>query len=359
MTEDKQYDLTIIGGGPAGLYAAFYAGMRGMSVKLIESKSELGGFLRTYPEKMIWDVGGIPPIRCDRLIEWLSRQAVTFDPTLVFGQQIDRIDRLDDGSFLLESRSGDRHFSRTVLLAVGRGVTEPQKLEIEGADRYELTNLHYTVQETEPFRGKRVLLSGGGNSAVDWALQLAETAARVTVVHQREEFRAMERNIEQMHELADVRTPYRIVKLHGRDDKVTRVTLAHVETGAEDSLEVDAVIVNHGYKSDYGGLLRLGLPITDGMLQVNERTETPIPGLFAAGDCCGYPSKVRLIAGAFTDAILAVGSAKRHLEPGAAPFAYVSSHNELFRERNKRLHRSDRTGEDDSVSAAAPSRWGQ
>ncbi len=337
--EEELFDVTIIGGGPAGMYAAFYAGMRDMKVKLIEGKGELGGFLHTYPEKMIWDVGGIPPIRCEALIAQLAGQAATFAPALAFNQRVDELQQRDDGTFVLVSDTGERHWSRTIIIAVGRGITEMQRLEVEGADRYELANLYYTVQELNVFRGRNVLISGGGNSAVDWALELADVAAQVTVVHRSGQFRALERNVAAMRERTKVLAPYRVVQLHGGEEEIRQVTVAHMESGASERIDVDAVIVNHGYKSSYGSLVHWGLDAGEYGLYVSERAETSLPGIFAAGDCAAYGSKVRLIAGAFADAVLAVNSAKRYLEPDAPGMAEVSSHNERFKERNKQLHR--------------------
>lgn len=337
MQTDDIYDVTIIGGGPAGMYAAFYAGMRAMKVKLIEGKSELGGFLHMYAEKIIWDVGGIPPMRCDRLIAWLAQQAQTFEPTLVFNEIVDSFQRGADGVFALQTSSGRLHYSRTIVIAAGRGLAEPHKLEIEGASRFELSNVHYTVQGLEHFRGKHVLISGGGNSAVDWALELAAVAGKVTVVHRSDEFRAMERNVAAMKQAADVRTPYAIAKLHGSGGVLERAALEHVVDGTTEELDVDEVVVSHGYRSNYGGLTEMGLRMADGALAVSERAETSVPGVFGAGDCVAYGSKVRLIAGAFADAALAVNSAKLYLEPDAPGMAYVSSHNYIFRERNTRL----------------------
>ncbi|WP_020620389.1 NAD(P)/FAD-dependent oxidoreductase [Paenibacillus daejeonensis] len=340
MSGEQVYDLTIIGGGPAGMYAAFYAGMREMRVKVIEGKDELGGFLHTYAEKMIWDVGGIPPIRCAALIQQLAEQAVTFDPTLVFNQRIEGMIRHPNGLIELLTHTGARHLTRTVLIAVGRGVAELMRLDVEGAERYELTNLHYTVTRLDQFRDKRVLISGGGNSAVDWALELAERGARVTVVHRKDEFRAMERNVGAMRQAVQVFTPCRIVRLHGEQNRVHAVTLLHTSTGCEERIEVDDVIVSHGYSRSEDTMVRWGLPLEDGMLRVDEHAVTSLPGVYAAGDCSIRPGKVRLIAGAFNDAVLAVNSAKSYLEPEADGMAYVSSHNELFRERNRQLRES-------------------
>ncbi|OUS68770.1 thioredoxin reductase [Paenibacillus sp. MY03] len=331
------YDLTIIGGGPAGMYAAFYAGMRDMKVKLIEGKNELGGFLHHYAEKMIWDVGGIPPLRCDGLIERLAEQARTFEPVIVFGQRVDGLETLPGGAYRLRTDTGESHDTKTILVAVGRGITEMTRLNIQGADRYELTNLHYTVQNPESFRDKRVLISGGGNSAVDWANELADVAKQVIVVHRREEFGAMERSVSNMLQVADVRTPYELHGLHGAGDVIGAVSIAHIESGDTEMIEVDAVVVSHGYTRSYGDLLEWGLDIGKHGIHVSDQTATNLPGIFAAGDCASYSNKVKLIAGAFTDAVLAVNSAMSYIDAEAPNMAYVSSHNEKFREMNKQL----------------------
>lgn len=333
------YDVTIIGGGPAGLYTAFYSGMRELKTKIIEAQDQLGGRMLAYPEKIIWDVGGVTPIRCEKLIEQLIEQANTFEPTIVLGEHITKYERLEDGTFILTAASGEQHHTRTVIMAIGYGIRKMAKLEIEGADRYELTNLHYTVQEMEVFRGKRVLISGGGDSAVDWANELEPIAASVTVVHRRDSFGGHERNVSRMKESSvQVRTPYQIDALHSSDGTtIERVTIAHVESQNQEQIEVDAVIVNHGMKSDFGPIRDWGLDMGEWHAHVNERMATNIPGIFGAGDFVSYGSKVYLIAGTFTDAVLALNSAKLYLDPEAYEVAYVSSHNDRFKEKNRAL----------------------
>lgn len=337
--ELELYDVTIIGGGPAGMYTAFYSGMRDLKTKLIEAKEELGGRMLIYPEKMIWDVGGVTPILCRKLIDQLAEQARTFDPTIVLGQQIIAQERQEDGTYILTSATGERHWTRTIILTIGYGILQMAKLEIEGADRYEVTNLHYTVQELEPFRGKRVLISGGGDSAVDWANELEQVAASVTIVHRREQFGGHEKNIARMKASSvQVRVPHTVSQLHSSDgEKIDQVTITHMESGTSEQLEVDAVIVNHGLKSDFGPLKDWGLDMGEWWANVSSRLETNLPGVFAAGDFVDYSSKVRLIAGTFTDAVLALNSAKLYMDPDAPKVAYVSSHNERFKEKNKAL----------------------
>ncbi|OKP76017.1 thioredoxin reductase [Paenibacillus sp. P3E] len=337
--ELELFDVTIIGGGPAGMYTAFYSGMRDLKTKLIEAKDELGGRMLIYPEKMIWDVGGVTPILCRKLIDQLAEQARTFDPTIVLGQQIIAQERQEDGTYILTSASGERHWTRTIILTIGYGILQMAKLEIEGADRYEVTNLHYTVQELEPFRGKRVLISGGGDSAVDWANELEPVAASVTIVHRREQFGGHEKNIARMKASSvQVRVPHTVSQLHSSNgEKIDQVTISHMESGEHEQLEVDAVIVNHGLKSDFGPLKDWGIDMGEWCANVSGRLETNLPGVFAAGDFVDYSSKVRLIAGTFTDAVLALNSAKLYLDPEAPKVAYVSSHNERFKEKNRAL----------------------
>ncbi|AJE50471.1 NAD(P)/FAD-dependent oxidoreductase [Paenibacillus polymyxa] len=340
MTESLElYDVTIIGGGPAGMYTAFYSGMRDMKTKLIEAKHELGGRMRIYPEKMIWDVGGVTPILCEKLIDQLEQQARTFEPTIVLGQQITGFDRQEDGTFLLTSATGEQHWTRTIVLAVGYGILKMAKLEIEGADRYEVTNLHYTVQELEPFRDKHVLISGGGNSAVDWANELESIAASVTVVHRRDHFGGHEKNVARMKSSSvRVLTPYAVGQLHSNNgETIEQVTINHVDTGETEMLNVDAVIVNHGLKSDFGPLRDWGLDMGEWHARVSDKLETNLPGIFAAGDFVEYGSKLYLIAGTFTDAALALNSAKLYIDPTADKAAYVSSHNSRFKEKNREL----------------------
>ncbi|MEC1178653.1 NAD(P)/FAD-dependent oxidoreductase [Metasolibacillus meyeri] len=337
MTPDI-YDVTIIGGGPAGMYSAFYSGMREMRTKIIEVKHELGGFMRTYPEKLVWDVGGIEPVRCEEIINSLIKQAMTFNPTIVFGQEIIGMEQCADNTFTLIAKTGERHHTRTIILAAGRGITKIQKLNIKGADRYELTNLHYTVTDIEKFENKRVLISGGGDSAVDWANAIAPIAKEVIVVHRREDFKAFEASVTRMKQIATSLVPYIVLHLHGNQTKIERVTLQHVETGATKQFEVDEVIINHGFqRSFFGPIMEWGFEYEEYGICVSPKMCTSIPGIFGAGDFITHPSKVRLIAGAFNDAVLAVNSAKLYLDPTEPDMAGVSSHNDRFAEKNEEM----------------------
>jgi len=278
-------------------------------------------------------------MKCSKLIEYLVQQANTFNPTVELNCIVDRFARLDNDILALYTAEGDIHYTRTIIVAVGRGIAEIQKLELQEPIQYEHENLHYTVQNPEHFSGKRVLISGGGNSAVDWAIELAQLARSVVVVHRKNEFRAMERNVSEMNNVTDVRTLYSITRLHNHGERIHQVVITHMESQENVLLDVDEVVVSHGYKSNLSDLASCGLEMDDGMVLMSHHALTNLPGIFAAGDCATHDSKVRLIAGAFNDAILAVNSAKKYLIPDAPMMAYVSSHNEIFREKNKQIPR--------------------
>jgi thioredoxin reductase (NADPH) len=334
------FDLTIIGGGPAGMYAAFYSGMREMKTKIIEAKHELGGFMRTYPEKLIWDVGGIEPVRCEDIIHSLIEQAKTFDPEIVFGQEIVEMEKCEDGIFILTSSTGEKHYTKTIIIATGRGITKIQKLNVEGADRYELNNLHYTVTSLNKFKDKRVLISGGGDSAVDWAIEMAPIAKEVYVVHRRDDFSAFESSVTRMKSVVTTYVPYTVSSLHGNENKIDQVTLQHVDSNETISIDVDEILVNHGFERNFGGaILEWGLNCEEYGVSVTPQMCTSMPGIFGAGDMITHEGKVRLIAGAFNDAILAVNSAKLYIDPTESKMAGVSSHNDRFADKNEELRR--------------------
>ena len=191
------YDVTIIGGGPAGLYSAFYSGLRDLKTKIIEFQPKLGGKLNIFSEKMLWDVGGQAPIMAGDFIENLKQQANTFDPTICLNSKVHEI-RKERDVFVIETTDGQCHYSKTVIVATGGGIFKPIKLEIKGAEKYEMKNLHYTIKGLERFAGHDVLISGGGNGAVDWAVELLHVAKKVTVIYRKEDLTAHEAQIKKL-----------------------------------------------------------------------------------------------------------------------------------------------------------------
>lgn len=313
----KLYDVTIIGGGPIGLFTAFYCGMREMETKIIEYLPYLGGKVSYfYPEKTIRDIGGIPAITGEDLIKQLEDQAKTFDPTIVLNQQVVGLEQLEDGTFLLTSHNGEKHHTKTIILATGFGALKSSKLDIEGAEKYEGRNLHYTVESMRHFKDKHVLISGGGNSALDWANELLPIAKHVTVVHRRHEFTGLERYITNLrNSAATILTPCVLENFHGDGQKLTGVSVKNMETGKLQVFEVDDVLVNHGFAIDLGPIKNWGLEFEKGSLKVDRYMQTNIDGIFAAGDIAGYPNKLPLIAGGFAEGPTAVNSAKAYIQP--------------------------------------------
>ncbi|WP_044481895.1 NAD(P)/FAD-dependent oxidoreductase [Paenibacillus antibioticophila] len=310
-------DLLIIGGGPAGMFAAFYGGMRKASVKLIESMPQLGGQVAAlYPEKYIYDIAGFPKITGQELINNLNEQIKLFNPDIRLEEKVLHIEKKEERHFVVTTDK-DVHHARALIITAGVGAFEPRRLEVEGAAQYEKSNLHYFVSDLSKFQGRRVLISGGGDSAVDWALMLEPIAEQVTLVHRRDKFRAHEHSVEKLlASSVQVITPTEIAVLHG-EDRIERVTLAHCKTGETQELEVDDVIVTFGFVSSLGPIAEWGLNIESNAIVVDSRMESSIPGIFAAGDITTYPGKLDLIAVGFGEAPTAVNNAKVYIDPEA------------------------------------------
>jgi thioredoxin reductase len=328
MRDDKVYDITVIGGGPAGLFAAFYAGMRQASCKIIESLPQLGGQLSAlYPEKYIYDVAGFPKVRAQELIDNLKQQVSLFETEVALEETVEHVAKNEDNIF--EIRTNQRiHLSRTVIITAGCGAFQPRKLELEGSEKYEKTNLHYFVDDLNSFAGQKVLICGGGDSAVDWSLML-EPIADVTLTHRRDKFRAHEHSVEQLTQSkVKIKTPYKVSELIG-EERIEKVILEHSKTGEKEEIEVDAVIVNYGFISSLGPIQEWGLNIEKGSIVVNSRMETNIPGIYAAGDITTYPGKIKLIAVGFGEAPTAVNNAKSYIDPNAKVQPGHSSHMNL------------------------------
>ncbi|RUS45971.1 NAD(P)/FAD-dependent oxidoreductase [Cohnella sp. AR92] len=310
-------DVIIIGGGPAGMFAAFYGGMRQMSVTLIESMPQLGGQLAAlYPEKYIYDVAGFPKVKAQELVDNLQQQMSRFETNIVLNEKVQSVSKLADRHFKVTTDKG-AYEAKSVIITAGVGAFEPRRLELPEAPKYEGVNLHYFVQDLERYRGQKVLISGGGDSALDWALMLEPIAESVTLVHRRDKFRAHEHSVELLQQSSvKVVVPSEIVALHG-EDRIESVTLADVKTKEETKLDVDSVIVTFGFISSLGPIGEWGLNIESGSIVVDTRMGTNIEGIFAAGDITTYPGKLKLIAVGFGEAPTAINNAKVYVDPNA------------------------------------------
>ncbi|MCA1055221.1 NAD(P)/FAD-dependent oxidoreductase [Rossellomorea aquimaris] len=318
MSDERIYDATIIGGGPAGLFTAFYAGMRQMSVKIIESMPQLGGQLSAlYPEKYIYDVAGFPKVLAKDLVDGLVEQANQFNPSVSLGQTVEKVERLEDESFLLTTSSNEMIRTKTIIVTAGAGAFKPRPLGIEKMDeQYE--NLHYFVDDLSRFKGRKVLVCGGGDSAVDWANMLEPIAERVTLVHRRDKFRAHEHSVEQlMDSSVRVMTPFNVTELGMTGSRISHVVLQHAKKESAEILDVDDVLVNYGFISSLGPIKDWELQIEKNSIVVDYKMETNIKGIFAVGDIATYQGKVKLIATGFGEAPVAVSHAKQYVDPSA------------------------------------------
>ena len=316
MNNRKVYDLTVIGGGPVGLFTAFYGGMRQMSVKMIESLPQLGGQLSAlYPEKYIYDIAGFPKIRAQELVNNLKEQMNVFDPTICLEETVQSVDKLIDNSFIITTDK-EVHQTKSIIITAGNGAFQPRRLELQEEKMYESKNLYYFVDDMNQFKDQKVVVFGGGDSAVDWALMLEPIAKEVTIIHRRDKFRAHEHSVENLKKSnVTIATPYNPASLTGDGEKITHVTIEHATTKELKTIEVDAVIVNYGFVSSIGPIKDWGLKVEKNSIVVNSRMETNIPGIFAAGDICTYDGKVKLIISGFGEAPVAVNEAKQYVEP--------------------------------------------
>ncbi|WP_208414763.1 NAD(P)/FAD-dependent oxidoreductase [Paenibacillus castaneae] len=298
------------------MFAAFYAGMRQASVKIIDSMPQLGGQLvALYPEKYIYDVAGFPKITALQLVNNLKDQMNHFPVQVQLEEKVLQVIKKDEHHFEIITDKAV-HYSKSVIITGGVGAFEPRRLELEEASRFEKTNLDYFVNELDSYAGKRVVINGGGDSAIDWALMLEPIAEEVTLIHRRDKFRAHEHSVDNlMKSKVNVVTPAEITALHG-GEQIEKITLTF-KSGETRDIDCDALIVNFGFISSLGPISEWGLDIQNGSIVVDTRMETNIPGIFAAGDITTYPGKLKLITVGFGEAPTAINNAKVYIDPAA------------------------------------------
>ncbi|MBL8068306.1 MAG: NAD(P)/FAD-dependent oxidoreductase [Armatimonadetes bacterium] len=329
MGSVDRVDLTIIGGGPVGLFGAFYAGLRGMSVRVIDSLPELGGQLTAlYPEKYVYDMPGFPEVLAKDLAAQLIEQARRFQPELVLGQVASGLEKDGDG-WTVTTGDGRRWPTGTVLITAGAGAFAPTKIGVKREDEFEGNGLTYGVRDKAAFQGKKILVVGGGDSAFDWAVALHPIAAKTTLVHRNDRFRAHDETVRQLRQTdADIRLFHVVKELHG-ESALEAVTLENTESKTQETVDCDALIVNIGFKSSLGPIKDWGLAIEKNQISVDHHYQTNLPGVFAAGDVCTFDGKLKLIATGVGEAATAVCVAKTLLDPAAKLFPGHSSDMEM------------------------------
>lgn len=317
-------DIAIIGAGPAGLYAAYYAGFRTLSTVVVDSLPETGGQVSAlYPEKMIYDVAGFPAIRGQKLVDQLVEQAAQYDPTYLLNHRVEDLDENDDGSITLRTSKGAVITCRAVVITGGIGTFTPRPLP--DGELFEDSGLVYFVRELEVMRDKDVLIVGGGDSAFDWAANLEGIARSITLVHRRDRFRAHEDTVGKvLDSTVRVMTHTEVANIHG-EDRIESVTVFNNQTDERETIKAQAVVAALGFKSDLGPLKSWDVEIDGRHVLVDTTMATNLPGVFAAGDITDYEGKVRLISVGFGEAATAVNNAAAHIDPGARVFPGHSS----------------------------------
>ena len=300
-----------------------------MSVRIIDSLPELGGQLTAlYPEKYVYDMPGFPKVLAKDLAQQMAVQGTQFDPELVLEQTATSLTKTDDG-WLISTASGLELPSRTVIISAGAGAFSPTKVGVAREDEFHGKGLHYGVKERATFHGKKIVIVGGGDSAFDWMLSLEPIAKDVKLVHRRDQFRAHEDSVKKVQESrVDMKLWYTIKELIG-EEKLEAITIENTQTKEQETHELDALIVNVGFKSNLGPLKDWGLQIEKNQIVVNDRYETALPGVFAVGDVCSFPGKLKLIATGVGEAATAVCFAKTYLDPEAKLFPGHSSDMEV------------------------------
>ncbi|MEK0084314.1 NAD(P)/FAD-dependent oxidoreductase [Benzoatithermus flavus] len=336
MSEDViRTDMIIIGAGPCGLFAVFEAGLLGMKCHLVDNLDKIGGqCAELYPDKPIYDIPAVPRCTGQELVDRLMEQIRPFEPAFHLKEQASDLRRLEDGRWRLETDAGTVLEAPVVVIAAGAGSFVPRRLPLPEAERFEGTSLFYAVRKMDQFRGRNILIAGGGDSALDWVLNLQPIAAGMTLVHRRDEFRAAPDSVEKMRRLvAEGRMRLvigQISALDGEGDRIRSVTIKGTD-GTSTLVPCDTVLAFYGLKMELGPIAGWGLNLDRNLIAVDTAAfETNQPGIFAIGDICTYPGKLKLILSGFHEAALMCQKAFKYCFPEQKLiFRYTTSSTDL------------------------------
>ena len=312
-------DAVIVGAGPVGLFQVFELGLLEIKAHVIDSLTAVGGqCVELYPDKPIYDIPAVPSYTGVELTENLMKQIEPFGPTFHLGEEVVRVERREDGRFDLETSIGKQFITKTVFIAAGVGAFQPRTLKVDGIEKFEDSQLFYRVRDPEMFRGKNLVVCGGGDSALDWALKLVDIAESVVLLHRREEYRAAPASVSKMKDLCE---EYCMQSLTGqvtgyeeKNGKLTEIKVTGLD-GVTRRLPLDCLLVFFGLSPKLGPIAEWGLEIDRRQIVVDtEKFQTNIPGIFAVGDINIYPGKKKLILSGFHEAALAAFA--------AAPFVF-------------------------------------
>ena len=317
----NQTDVVIIGAGPVGLFTVFECGMVRLNCHVVDVLEDAGGQCTAlYPEKPIYDIPGFPRVEAAELVVRLKAQAAPFRPVYHLGEQVQALEALTGGFWRVTTSKGTVLQARAVIIAAGVGAFGPNRPPLEGIEAYEGKSVFYYVTQRETFRGKRVVIAGGGDTAVDWAISLSEVASRVSVIHRRDRFRAAPESEARLKALAkagkvDLVVPYQLQGLEGNDGQLTAVIAATLD-GAARRIDADVLLPFFGLSMSLGPIADWGLALERNQIAIEPSTAaTSKPGIFAVGDVVTYPGKLKLILTGFAEAAIAARSAYALIRP--------------------------------------------
>ena len=335
-------DVVIIGAGPCGLFQVFELGLLGIRAHVVDTLPEIGGQCAAlYPDKPIYDIPALPVVGAQELVERLAEQIGPFAPDLHLGEMVVKLARESDGAFSLETSAGTRFLTRAVVVAGGLGSFQPRPLRVAGVERHVGVNVDYKVLDKTRYRDKAVAILGGGDSALDWALELAPSAKSLTLVHRREGFRAQPVSVERLRAMARAE-PDRVRILIGRTAGLIEEgdTLKGIEVepfekdAAGTSVRFDELLVFYGLSPNLGPIAEWGLGVEKRQIPVDtEKFQTSVPGIFAIGDINTYPGKKKLILSGFHEAALVAFAVQKHLDPNARQFLQYTTTSPVMHER--------------------------
>ena len=315
-------DAVIVGAGPCGLFQVFELGLLGLKAEVVDSIRQPGGqCTELYPDKPIYDIPGIPVCSGEELTAALLKQIEPFNCGMHLGEEVSVVRKNSDDSFFVETSAGTQFHAKTVVIAGGVGSFQPRQLKVTGAEDFAGRTLHYRVQDPKQFAGKRLVILGGGDSALDWVLELINVARHITLVHRRDEYRAVPASVDKMRKLVadgkmDVVEKAKATAIDGVDGSINSITI-QPEEGELVDLPADDVLVFFGLTPKLGPIAEWGLDINRKTINVDtERFETSEPGIYAIGDISYYPGKKKLILCGFHEAALAAFAIKQRIEPG-------------------------------------------
>ncbi|WP_161597577.1 NAD(P)/FAD-dependent oxidoreductase [Fluviispira multicolorata] len=310
------YDTIIIGGGPVGLFGAYYAGLRDMSVRLVDRRHELGGQLTAiYPEKWVYDMTGIPAIRGKELYKNLVEQTAPYNIPNSLNEEVVLIRKNRNNILCIETRKGTVMHSKTAILCLGMGAHIPRRLDIQNLREFEGKGVHYGVHSLETFRNKRVAVVGGGDSALDLALTIVNDCKDLYVLHRSDRFNAHEETTKKLYASdAEIRTFSELAAIEGNENHLTSAMIKNTKTGEVTKVEIDEVIIAVGLLFNLEVVQQWGIAMEGNSIIVDHNRQTSIPGIYAAGDIVTYPGKMKLIGTGTAEAMQGINHAKGYIQ---------------------------------------------